>query len=84
MGELAFGKDFNLIQSEDNRFAINLLHDGMKYLGVAGTIPWLLPILEPLPGLSSTKLPTAISGWFRFKNWCAARAEDRERVRLTI
>jgi hypothetical protein len=60
MGDLAFGESFNLLKSGENHFALQLLQQGMKPVGILTPIPWILPILLKIPGAANgTKIFTS-------------------------
>jgi hypothetical protein len=41
MGQLAFGKPFDMLKNGEKHFAIELLTKGMKPIGIFSPIPWL-------------------------------------------
>ncbi|OBT38604.1 hypothetical protein VE00_11101 [Pseudogymnoascus sp. WSF 3629] len=59
MGDLAFGKSFDMLKSGEKHFALKLLQDGMRPVGILTPIPWILPILLAIPGAGTgTKIFT--------------------------
>lgn len=74
MGDIAFGKSFEMIQHGKPHFALDLLREGMKPLGVLGPIPWAFCILTRVPGLGT--------GFKTFVSWCAEQVEKRKKVRF--
>lgn len=72
MGDIAFGKSFEMIQNGKPHFALDLLREGMKPLGVLGPIPWAFCILTRVPGLGN--------GFKTFVSWCAEQVEKRKKV----
>lgn len=59
MGDLAFGKSFDMLRSGEKHFALKLLQDGMRPVGILTPIPWILPILLSIPGAGTgTKIFT--------------------------
>ncbi|TVY16496.1 Cytochrome P450 monooxygenase FCK2 [Lachnellula arida] len=52
MGDMAFGQSFDMMKSGEKHSAIEILHGGMKPLGVFTPISWILPLLLDIPGLS--------------------------------
>jgi hypothetical protein len=74
MGDIAFGKSFEMIQNGKPHFALDLLREGMKPLGVLGPIPWAFCILTRVPGLGA--------GFKTFVSWCAEQVEKRKKVRF--
>jgi hypothetical protein len=74
MGDLTFGKSFDLLESGKQHFAIKMMHDGQSLLGVLGPIPWALPILKRVPG--------AVDNFLRWVKWSEQRVKDRMEVRI--
>lgn len=59
IGGLAFGKSFDLLKSGEKHFALKLLQDGMRPVGILTPIPWILLILVAIPGAGTgTKIFT--------------------------
>ncbi len=74
MGDFAFGKSFGMLQSGKAHFALDLLHGGMKPLGLLTPMPWIFLILARIPGVSAE--------YDRFHHWCEQQVEERKKVRL--
>ena len=51
MGDLSFGKQFNMLESEKQHIAVDTLRQGMSVLGLFTPVPWLFIILINTPGL---------------------------------
>lgn len=75
MGDVAFGKSFEMLENGKPHFAFDLLREGMKPLGVLGPVPWAFCILTSIPGLGG--------GFKAFVSWCAEQVEKRKKVPLT-
>lgn len=59
MGDLAFGKSFNMLKSGEQHYALKVLVDGMRPLGILTPVPWLFPLLLRIPGAADgTKMIT--------------------------
>jgi tryprostatin B 6-hydroxylase len=71
MGDLAFGKSFNMLENEEEHWAIKLLNDGMKPLGLMFPV-WFFRILTSIPFLSRD--------WWRFIGFVDERLEERMKV----
>ena len=69
MGELAFGKSFNMLKSEEHHHVIRLLADGMKLLGLVSPAPWLARIGFEIPGLAN--------GWEKMFQWSDKHMQER-------
>lgn len=68
MGDLAFGKDFGMLEGGKVHWAIDLLNEGMDPLGLQ--IPhWLFRLLLAIPGLTA--------GYWKFVNFCIQQLETR-------
>ncbi|CAI6342209.1 unnamed protein product [Periconia digitata] len=62
MGEIGFGNDFGGLATGKEHEAAQAIHKHMSIIGTVGTVPWLLYLLQFIPG--------AGSGWAPFINWC--------------
>uniref|UniRef100_A0A0C4DIE3 Cytochrome P450 n=1 Tax=Fusarium oxysporum (strain Fo5176) TaxID=660025 RepID=A0A0C4DIE3_FUSOF len=49
MGDLAFGKSFNMLRDGVNHYFLSSLHDSMKMVGALAHISWIIPILKLIP-----------------------------------
>lgn len=68
MGDLAFGKDFGMLQSGEAHWAIKLLNEGMDPLGLQ--LPtWFFRTVAAIPGLAA--------GYWKFIGFCTKALEDR-------
>jgi len=68
MGDLAFGKGFDSIESGRTHWAIELLNEGMKFAGLSYP-EWFFRVLTAIPG--------AAKDYFRFNAFCNQRLDDR-------
>lgn len=69
MGQLSFGKSFNMLATGKPHFAIDLMRDGMTLLGVFTPTPWLARIGFSIPGVAS--------GWKSMFVWSDAQMRER-------
>lgn len=76
MGDIAFGKSFGMLTSGKSHYALDLLVEGMRPLGVLTPIPWAFCILSAIPGLGT--------GFKTFVKWAAQQVEERKKVRVSI
>jgi cytochrome P450 len=74
MGDLAFGKSFDMLKKGESHFAIDLLHNGQMSLGVVGPVPWLL--------LLGTRLPIVSRPYWTFVNWCTEQVRERQKMKV--
>lgn len=71
MGELAFGKPFDMLDGKKTHAIMELLHTGMRPLIVFTAISWPMRILRHLPG--------ALDGQYKFINWCKEQVNIRRK-----
>lgn len=71
MGDLAFGKSFDMLETTQDHWAIKLLNDALEPLGFLFPV-WFFRTLTAIPGLSR--------GWWRFIAFCGQSIEQRTKV----
>lgn len=76
MGDIAFGRSFEMLKTGKPHFALNLLKEGMAPLGLLGPVPWAFCVLTSIPGLGG--------GFKTFVNWCTEQVEKRKEVCICI
>lgn len=76
MGDLAFGKSFDMLRSGKTHFAMELLQQGLLPLGVLGPIPWAIPIMATAPIIGAD--------FRRFFAWCADQVEARRNMKVEV
>lgn len=69
MGQLSFGKSFNMLATGEQHFAIDLMRDGLTLLGLFTPTPWLARIGFSIPGVAS--------GWKSMFVWSDAQMRER-------
>lgn len=69
MGQLSFGKSFNMLTTGKRHFAIDLMNNGMTLLGLFTPTPWLARIGFSIPGVAS--------GWKSMFVWSDAQMRER-------
>ena len=72
MGDLVFGKSFEMMEKREEHFAVKLLHEAMKPFAFLTPIPWLLPILSRIPG--------AATDFLKFIKYSEDMVDAREKV----
>jgi hypothetical protein len=72
MGEVGFGSDFGAIASGKEPAAAKAIHDHMTILGIMDMTPWLLYILQYVPGASA--------GYAPFFKWCTNTIDKKRAV----
>ncbi|KAE9968960.1 hypothetical protein BLS_005568 [Venturia inaequalis] len=68
MGDLAFGKDFNMLSSGEEHFAVNLLNEGMQPMAMHFP-PWFAQALTAIPGLATS--------YWKFAAYCSQQLDNR-------
>ncbi|MCJ1251964.1 hypothetical protein MMC30_009202 [Trapelia coarctata] len=74
MGTLCFGKSFNMLEKEDNRYILDLIMDGTQGIATMAHMPGLLKI--HLTDIIPNKLDT---GMKKFKAYSKAQSDERIR-----
>lgn len=74
MGDLAFGKSFNMLRDGVNHYFLSSLHGSMKMVGALAHISWVIPILKLIPAVNSEDR--------QFWAWISGQVEERSKVRL--
>ncbi len=72
MGDLAFGRSFDMLESGEKHFALKLMAEGQAGLGFLGPIPWATPILIRIPGL--------MRNFNRWVSWSEGQVRERQKV----
>ncbi|PYH91424.1 cytochrome p450 monooxygenase [Aspergillus ellipticus CBS 707.79] len=72
MGDLAFGKSFDMLQTGVKHYFMNSLHADMTNVGVLGHLPWIFPIFKVTPGLNYEHK--------RFWEWVDKQVEERKKT----
>jgi cytochrome P450 len=71
MGDLAFGKSYNMLESGEKHWSLKLLSEGMDPLGFNFPL-WFFRLLTAIPG--------AAAGYFKFMNFCSQQLDDRMKI----
>lgn len=72
MGDLAFGASFQMLESNEEHWAIKLLNEGIEPLGYMFPI-WFFRIM--------TAIPRLMDDWWKFIDYCSQRLDERMKVR---
>lgn len=73
MGDLAFGKDFRMIENGTESEAIKGLHDFLAVFGILNHVPWVVKGLLPL-------LPKRQGVFWEFNKWCQSQVAEKQQV----
>ncbi|KAE8332165.1 cytochrome P450 [Aspergillus sergii] len=69
MGDLSFGKSFNMLVGGQDTYFSTQLHADMKSIGLFSHLTWLFPFFKRIPILNSDYL--------KFWDWVGGRVEER-------
>ena len=69
MGELAFGKSFDMLKTGKTHHVIDMFKDGMTLLGLVTPAPWLARLGFSVPGVAS--------GWKSMFRWSDRQMQER-------
>ncbi|OKP14021.1 Tryprostatin B 6-hydroxylase [Penicillium subrubescens] len=69
MGDLAFGKSFNMLIDGKDAYILKQLHTDMKSIGLFSHLTWLFPFVKRTPGLNADYL--------KFWTWVGERVNGR-------
>lgn len=75
MGDIAFGKSFDMLTNAKEHSALQLLHNGLKPMGYLFGIPWLFDIVSKL-------FPFLARDFNKFLAYCEGQVEERRKVRM--
>ena len=76
MGDLAFGKSFNMLKTGKNHFAIDWLERSMLLLGFFSPIAWVVPVGAIAPFVGSC--------FRRFIHWCNEQVDERRDIKTVV
>jgi hypothetical protein len=72
MGDLAFGKSFDMLKDGTPHLVLKKMHGSMAVAGLLGNAPWLTQIFLCLPIVRSNVLI-----WLK---WCEKQVDERKEV----
>ena len=75
MGDLAFGKSFNMLESGSAHWVMELLEAAMLPMGFLMPTTWLIPVLAHAPLLGNE--------YRRFFAWCAEQIIQRQSMKVS-
>ena len=56
MGDLAFGKSFDMLKNGKKNYFLKALHGDVATIGILGHIPWAIPFLALMPIINKDHL----------------------------
>ena len=74
MGDLAFGKSFNMVRDGDAHFILNQLDMLKPFVGAMTCVPWMFILIQNMPIAKTER-----ANWI---NWCREQVEERKKVRF--
>ncbi|KAJ2973892.1 hypothetical protein NQ176_g6345 [Zarea fungicola] len=74
MGDLAFGKGFEMLKDGVAHYFMELSHSGIKSVAAFSHLVWIFPLLKTVPVLNTQHL--------RFQAWLAERVRLRRELKL--
>lgn len=72
MGDLSFGKSFNMLVDGKDSYVLTQLHGHMMRIGLFSHLTWLFPFFKRTPGLNAEYL--------KFWRWADGRVKERIQV----
>lgn len=72
IGDLAFGKSFDMLRNGVKHYFMKCLHADMTNVGYLSHLPWLFPFFKMTPVLNAEHK--------KFWAWCAMQVAERRRV----
>ncbi|KAH8593673.1 cytochrome P450 [Bisporella sp. PMI_857] len=75
MGDLAFGKSFNMLKDGVKHYFLKSLHADMTNIGYLSHTLWLFPFLKTTPILNAEHL--------KFKKWVETQVKERREMKLS-
>ncbi|KAH6879524.1 benzoate 4-monooxygenase cytochrome P450 [Thelonectria olida] len=71
MGDLAFGRSFDMLKSAVTHYYMELAHANMLLIGAFSRLVWLFPLFKSIPGLNYAHI--------QFQQWLTAQVEQRRK-----
>jgi hypothetical protein len=72
MGDLSFGKSFNMLVDGKDAYILKQLHADMRSIGLFSHLTWLFPFVKRIPGLNTEYL--------KFWTWVGESVKSRIQV----
>ncbi|RMZ81077.1 hypothetical protein DV738_g2396, partial [Chaetothyriales sp. CBS 135597] len=70
MGDMAFGKGFNMLKDGVVHYYMAYVHENMLAVGVFSHLIWIFPLFKTIPGLNYQ--------YIKFQNWIAEQVAERQ------
>jgi hypothetical protein len=75
MGDLSFGKSFNMLMDGKETYFLKQLHADMKMIGLFSHLTWLFPFFK--------RIPVVNADYLKMWNWMGNRVRERIEVRYS-
>jgi hypothetical protein len=72
MGDLSFGKSFNMLRDGKDTYFLKQLHADMKMIGLFSHLTWLFPFFK--------RIPVVNTDYLKMWNWVGNRVRERIEV----
>ncbi|KAJ5813757.1 uncharacterized protein N7503_000507 [Penicillium pulvis] len=69
MGDLSFGRSFDMLADNEDKYFLNQLHADMKMIGLFSHLMWLFPFFKRIPGINADYL--------KFWGWLDNNVQNR-------
>ncbi|KAJ3539507.1 hypothetical protein NM208_g5462 [Fusarium decemcellulare] len=73
MGDLAFGKSFNMLRDGVKHYFMTALHASMTLNGYLSHISWIYPFVKLIPAINAENT--------KFWRWCEGQVEERSKLK---
>ena len=74
MGDFAFAKSFNMLESKEWHYSVLMLRKVLNLLGPFSSVPWLIQLAFSFPMIP------VVQDWNKMISWCADRMKERIHV----
>ena len=71
MGDFAFAKSFNMLESKDWHYSVTMLRRALNLLGPLSSVPWLVQLAFSFP------IIPIVRDWNKMVSWCSDRMKER-------
>lgn len=76
MGDLAFGKSFDMLKSGRTHYMMDALEKGMRPVGWLSPLPWIIPVFASTPILNAD--------FTQLIQWCREQVEKRMTIEVKV
>lgn len=76
MGDLAFGKSFDMLKSSSPHYIMDAMEKAMLPLGVLSPLPWIIPVFASAPLIGAD--------FAALIRWCGEQVETRMKMEVKV